>query len=155
MKKQNRSIPIIFLMISLIVSGLFIYIASTRTLSNLEMVMLQSFALGAGLIGSFLFGKQSASEAATEIIKPHARSAFRRILSLYQSLSRVATAIDSSSKSQSPEERQVTIVKIEAIIAEQLVTADDALEDWRDIVPEDVKELEQRLAAKHKSGGNI
>jgi hypothetical protein len=142
-------------MISLIVSGLFIYIASTRTLSNLEMVMLQSFALGAGLIGSFLFGKQSASEAATEIIKPHARSAFRRILSLYQSLSRVATAIDSSSKSQSPEERQVTIVKIEAIIAEQLVTADDALEDWRDIVPEDVKELEQRLAAKHKSGGNI
>jgi len=46
-------------------------------------------------------------------------------------------------------------VKIEAIIAEQLVTADDALEDWRDIVPEDVKELEQRLAAKHKSGGNI
>ena len=36
--------------------------------------------------------------------------------------------------------------KLEGIVVEQLTTASDALEDWRDIVPEDVEELYQRLS---------
>lgn len=44
----------------------------------------------------------------------------------------------------SPENDQVALARLEEIIAEQLSTADDALEDWRDIVPEDVGELEQK-----------
>ena len=35
--------------------------------------------------------------------------------------------------------------KIEVIVIEQLATADDALEDWRDIVPEEVDELSRKL----------
>ena len=35
----------------------------------------------------------------------------------------------------------MALAKLDAIVAEQLATADDALEDWRDIVPEDVEEL--------------
>ena len=101
------------------------------------MFFCNPYSLLAGL------GRQSAREAAREIIKPHARSAFRRLLSLYQSLSRVATTIESSQSDESPE-YPVIIAKIEAIVVEQLNTADDALEDWRDIVPEDVKELGTR-----------
>ena len=101
----------------------------------------------AGLVGSFFFGRQSAREAARELIKPHARSAFRRLLSLYQSLSRVATTIESSQNFESPVENQVTLAKLEAIVVEQLASADDAIEDWKDIVPEDVKDLDQRFSS--------
>lgn len=152
MKLLERITPFLLVVASLGVAGLFAYIATERTLTNLESVILQAFALGAGLVGSFVFGRQSAREAAREIIKPHARSAFRRLLSLYQSLSRVGTTIEASQKSDSPEDNEVTLAKLEAIVIEQLATADDALEDWRDIVPEDVEELRQRLIKKGKAG---
>ena len=146
MKIFERVAPVLLVLASIGVSGLFAYVATTRTLTNLESVLLQAFALVTGLIGSFIFGRQSAREAARAIIKPHARSAFRRLLSLYQSLSRVAIAIESSQNSKAPEDHQVILAKLEAIVVEQLATADDALEDWRDIVPEDVEELRQRLS---------
>ncbi len=146
MKNLERFAPYILIIISLVVSGHFIHVAATRSLTYLEGVILQLFTLLAGLGGSFIFGRQSAREAAREFIKPHARSAFRRLLSLYQSLSRVADVIESSRNSESPEENQVTLAKLEAIVVEQISSADDAIEDWRDIVPEDVQELDQRFS---------
>ena len=145
--KNLKPVAISLLIISLVVSGYFIHVAATRSLTYLEGVILQLLTLLAGLGGSFIFGHQSASEAAKEIIKPHARSAFRRLLSLYQSLSRVATTIELSQNTESPEENQVTLAKLEAIVVEQLVSADDAIEDWKDIVPEDVKDLDQRFSS--------
>ena len=152
MKNLERFAPFLLILISLAVAGLFSHAATTRTLTGLESVILQFFSLMAGLVGSFFFGRQSAREAAREIIKPHARSAFRRLLSLYQSLSRVADVIESSQNSESPEENQVTLAKLEAIVVEQLSSADDAIEDWRDIVPEDVKELDQRFSPDNTTG---
>ena len=93
-----------------------------------------------GLIGSYIFGKNSALENANEVIKPHARSAFRRLLSLYQSLSRVAFTIDDCRNSG---DYKLTVEKLESIVIEQLATADDAIEDWADIVPAEVNELKQ------------
>ena len=40
---------------------------------------------------------------------------------------------------------KVVLAKLDAIVTEQLATADDALDDWNDIVPEDVAELKQKL----------
>lgn len=37
--------------------------------------------------------------------------------------------------------------KLESLVIEQIATANDALEDWRDIVPEDVEELRAKLVA--------
>ena len=37
----------------------------------------------------------------------------------------------------------MALAKLEVIVVEQLAVTDDALEDWRDIVPEDVEELLQ------------
>ena len=147
MKNLERFAPFLLILISLAVAGLFSHAATTRTLTGLESVILQFFSLMAGLVGSFFFGRQSAREAARELIKPHARSAFRRLLSLYQSLSRVATTIESSQNFESPVENQVTLAKLEAIVVEQLASADDAIEDWKDIVPEDVKDLDQRFSS--------
>ncbi len=144
--KILKYVAIALLITSVVVASLFVYTATSRILTPLESVILQLFTLLAGLGGSFIFGRQSAREAAREIIKPHARSAFRRLLSLYQSLSRVATTIESSQNFESPVENQVTLAKLEAIVVEQLASADDAIEDWKDIVPEDVKELDQRFS---------
>lgn len=144
MKTFERFGPHLLILISLGVGGFFAYVATTRISTGLESFLWQAFTLVASVVGAFLFGRQSASEAAREIIKPHARSAFRRLLSLYRSLSRVADHIESSHESH--EACQVTLAKLEAIVVEQLTTADDALEDWRDIVPEDVEELRQRLS---------
>jgi hypothetical protein len=69
------------IVVSLLVSGVTVWIATQRTLTGLEGV-LQAFGLVAGLVGSFIFGWYSAKDAARAIIKPHARSAFRHLMSL-------------------------------------------------------------------------
>lgn len=146
MKNLYRMVPPVFLvLVSIIIAGFVAHTATTRALNGVESVLWQIFVLAAGLTGSFIFGKQSVQEAAREIIKPHARSAFRRLLSLYRGLSWTLTEIKSSQNSGVQEESQVVLAKLEAIVSEQLATADDALEDWNDIVPEDVEELRQKL----------
>ena len=150
MKNLERfGLPSLLILISLGVAIFFVYVATTRTLTGLESALLQIFTLVAGLYGSFIFGRRFADEAAKELIKPHARSAFRRLSSLYLSLSQVADAIESSHDFESREDYQVILAKLEAFVFNQLATADDALEDWRDIVPEDVEELRQRLSSSN------
>lgn len=149
MKKAERWLPSLLILVAFIVAVLSVLIAAQRSLTALENSLLQAFSLAAGLIGSFCFGKQSATDAAKQIIKPHARSAFRRLISLYESLSRVVSQIENSKNGQS---ESITIAKIEAMIVEQLTTADDALEDWRDIVPEEVEELRSKLTTRRERG---
>ena len=134
------------------ISVLVVYTTTQRTLSPVEGILWQVFVLTAGLAGSFIFGRQSAPEAAKEIIKPHARKSFRRLVSLYRSLSRAANAIKSAQDDESPENQRVTLAQLDAIVTEQLATADDALEDWNDIVPEDVEELKQKLQSDDTTG---
>ncbi len=123
--------------VSVLVGALFINTVTQRVLTGLEGLLFQLFIFASGLIGSFLFGKQSAEKAAKEIIKPHARSAFRRLISLYRGLSRIATVIVDNSSTEN------TIAKIEEIVISQISTADDALKDWEDVVPEDVEEIKK------------
>ena len=142
MKNAERAGAVSLVLVSVGVSALFAYIAATRVSTNLESVLFQVFTLCTGLTGSFIFGRQSASDAAKAIIRPHARSAFRRLLSLYSSLRRVALAIEGC---KSPAEYPTTLATLKAIVVEQLATADDSLEDWVDIVPEEVQELREKL----------
>ena len=120
---------------------ILVVIAATRDLSGLESVLLQIILLAIGSGISLFAGHRLAQQAA----KPHARSAFRRLLSLYHGLSRAATAIESSQSSEPDGDYQVLLARLEEIVAYQLMTADDALEDWNDLVPEDVEELKQEL----------
>ena len=150
MKFLERWLPTVLILAAIAVAGFSAYIATQRTLSSLEGTLLQSFALIVGLVGSFIFGRRSATDAAKEIIKPHARSAFRRLMSLYESLSRVANEVAASQSAGVNNE--VVLARLEAIVIEQLATADDALEDWSDIVPEDVAELRIKLGNRRENG---
>lgn len=148
MKHLERFGPIVLVLASVVVAIAFVYLASVRTLTSLENVLFQVFALATGLTGSFFFGRQAAKAAAREMIEPHARSAFRRLISLYDGLSRVARAVAGT------ENDAVKLKIIEAIVVEQISTADDALADWQDVVPEAVAELTSttRRASEEQKG---
>ena len=148
MKKLKYIVPVLIGVSILALSGL-VYIAATRNLSGLESVLMQIISLAIGIGVSFFVGRQSAQKAANEIIKPHARSAFRRLVSLYRSLQRAATTIEAAQGLEADEDHEVALAKLEVIVSAQLMTADDALEDWRDIVPEDVNEIHQKLRPGH------
>ncbi len=132
--KFNTSFLLI--LISITIAIMFIYIGSNRQLTTLENVLFQLIILSIGLIGSFLFGRVKSKE----IDKPRLRSAFRRLISLYRSLSRMAFIV-SENQERGGQEDKTTLLKIESIITEQIFAVDDAMLDWYDITPEEVKDL--------------
>ena len=118
-------------------------VSSQRPLTALEATLLQFVILSAGVTASYLFARRSATHAARDIVKAHARSAFRRVVSLYSSLSRLSVRIQRLRSQEASEGHALDV--IEAIVREQIPTGADALEDWRDIVPDDVADVENRL----------
>ena len=129
MKSLNWILAGLLILLAIGVSSFVVYTTTLRALTAVESILWQVFVLTAGLAGSFIFGQQSAREAAKEIIKPHVQSAFRRLDTLYRSLSRAADVIESPQNTDSPEDYKVALARLEEIIAQQLMTADDALED--------------------------
>ena len=148
MKYKEYALPGFLICMSVAGFVAFAYVATTRPLTDLESVFLQFFSVSMGFLGTFMAGRQSSRNAATEMIKPHARSAFRRLLSQYQSLHRMATIIASSQSPGIPDRSKQVLAQLGEIAIAQISTADDALADWEDIVPEEVKELRQELSSR-------
>lgn len=130
---------------AVLMAGGMIYASTVRPLSPLENTLFQLWILASGLAGSYIFGRQAARAAAEEMVKPAARSAFRRVLGLYGSLSRLAERLQEVEQDSSGS-RQLDVVA--ALVQEQLASVTDAMEDWRDLVPEDVAEVEERLRTR-------
>jgi len=139
--------PALLIIVSLGVLGAFWQVANAGSYTNLESYFLQISVALVGIAASFYSGRLSVREAGREIIKPHARSAFRRLVSLYRSISEVGRIIERSRNSESLDHYKVILAELKGIVFWQLVTADDALEDWKDIVPEEVQELDRKLSA--------
>ena len=133
--------PVLLIVMSVAGFAAFACVATTRQLTELESVLLQFFIAAAGYIGTFMVGRQTAGRAAKDVIKPHARSAFRRLLSLYRSHQQMASVIENARGSRTIDDYRLTLARLEGIVLGQISTADAAMEDWRDIVPEDVEEL--------------
>ncbi len=127
---------------SLLVAVLLVTLSAFRNMSPVEIALFQILILGLGLFGTYTFGRKSAWEGALGAIKPHARAAFRRVLAQYNSLYRLSNRIEEL-KRESPDHR---LDLIQALVNEQIATGKDAIEDWRDIVPEDIEEVERRSA---------
>ena len=150
MNKQRRRdnlvvlVSIVLFIFSAIIAFYSIIVSTGRSLTALENSFLWLFGLVASITASFLITKQSTQKAALEIIKPHAKSAFRRLLSLYRSLSRVSNFIQETRENNVIDDNNLVLI-IEAKITELIDTAGDALEDWRDIIPEQIEEVERRI----------
>lgn len=117
---------------------------------------LQVGALVLSVYASYRFGSRQAAESGAERIRPHARSAFRRVLTIYGGIGRVVRAAqrerehltglaDGAGKVRLLDADN-SLRLLEAIAAEQARTADDALSDWRDIVPDEVAKVEAHVA---------
>ena len=98
-------------------------------------------ALVGGIAGSFL--------ASRSAFRGHARSAFRRLLSMYDGLGEIAKA----SVCETPEEHESALARIGAIASVHYGTALDALEDWSDLAPQQVSELRESLSRREQASG--
>ena len=147
MKHLERIGPILLVCFSLCISVILAYTATQRTLTGLESMLWQIFVFAGGLAGSFIFGRQSARDAAREILKPHARNAARYLISLYKSIlrARSAATMETPQDLESSAGYHVIRAYLIATFTEQLATADDALENWRDILEEELEDLIEKL----------
>lgn len=131
---------------ALIVTIVPAQISFFRALTPLEDSLISGALFYVGLWGSLLLGKLSAKEVGKDLIRAQARYAFRRVFGLYQGLSRLASAIADAQQRKS--EEVATLDKLQALVTEQIKTADFIIEDWRDLVPEDVNEILHQLNEK-------
>ena len=142
--------PIVLLLIgfSIVAAIAFVVLSFYRTMSSVEDALFQLLILSTGLLGSYIFGRNSARAGALEVVKPHARAAFRRVAALYNSLYRLSERIEEL-KQEEPDYR---LDLIQALVNEHIATGQDAIEDWRDIVPDEVEEIE-RSSVRNESFG--
>lgn len=127
-----------------------IVVSSLRTLTQLETLLFQAVTLGTGLLGSYRFGRNVAHDAAYDVIRPHARSALRSILTLHDSLQRLVHRIETL-KADGPDHR---LDLVQAIIEEHIPLGSSAVEDWRDVARDDVDEVIQGWPPDWRSKGD-
>ena len=130
-------IPLILILVLL---AAVIIVASIRDLTSLEIIMFQVLTLGIGLFGSFWLGRSSAIEAARDVVRPHARSSLRTILLLQDSLYRLSIMIEEFKQ----DDGDIRLDRIQTVVNEQIPIGRSAVEDWRDVVPDDVDEVLKR-----------
>lgn len=117
--------------------------------------IVQGIAVTLGAVVSYLVGKSSARDAAQDIVKPHVRSAFRRSVSLFGAVERLSSSLNEVYEGMEQEARDdgngvkvvdLTVARwafigLQNLVRAQLDTAKDSLEDWKDLVPEEVVDL--------------
>lgn len=154
---MNATTKVVLLAAVVVLAALLtILVASKRDLSSLESAQFQLVLFAAGLLATYLIGGLTGGA-----LRTHARKAFRRLLNLYASQLRLAEALERrrSVLEQSQVEGRVelryvsaAIDLLEAQVTEQLSTTQDALEDWRDVVPDEVQKVEEHAKRKVKDG---
>ena len=129
-------------------SVLFVNKASERKLSDLENIQFQVITMSIGLAGSYLLGGVTAREAAEHIVRPHAKSAFRRVMALYASLGRLHNTMDKVKSTLVPSPEAIAAIeRFQDLVIEQINTSGNTIDDWGDLVPEEVAKVKEQLAA--------
>lgn len=108
-------------------------VQSERPVTSQEEAVGELLALIGGIAGSYM--------ASRSALRSHARSAFRRLLSMYDGLGEIARMAED----ETPEDRELALAKISGIARVHYRTASDALQDWSDLAPQQVAELQESL----------
>jgi hypothetical protein len=151
--KRFPWIPVAAVLLGVGTAVYMIVTSGSRQLSQREMTLFQIIELGLGLYGAFFVGQRAARDAGGDLVRMHARPAFRRLLSLYEALGRLQASIGERrafiNRVANQADATVDIVHVEAQldvldvqVIGDLATANDAMEDWRDLVPDEVQKLE-------------
>ena len=134
---SKQAIPLLIVAGAIALAVVMVNVSAERDLSTLELILWQVVSLLLGLSGSYWFGRNAARDSARDVIRPHARSAVRSLLGLRDSLRALSHRIED----YQDEDADYRLEVIQAIVEEQMPVSDSAIEDWRDITPEDVAEI--------------
>ena len=134
---SKQAIPLLIVAGAIALAVVMVNVSAERELSTLELILWQVVSLLLGLSGSYWFGRNAARDSARDVIRPHARSAVRSLLALRDSLRALSHRIED----YQDEDADYRLEVIQAIVEEQMPVSDSAIEDWRDITPEDVAEI--------------
>jgi hypothetical protein len=145
---------------SIVLGAVTVAVGTQDNPSKLAVSLLQGITLVFGTLGSYILGRDASREAAavsreaaTESLRLPARSAFRRVKNLYGALGRQQVAInrelvrlaelaEDNGETVQFEHAKASLSALEIMVIEQISTVDDALDDWRDLVPDEVAAIE-------------
>jgi hypothetical protein len=130
-----------------------VYVGTQKQPNALAAALLQAITFVFSIIGAYFFATASAQVAAEDMIRPHARSAFRRVRNIYAGLGRILREVDNQIDIQDDDKARLSLQIVRSMVIEQASTADDALEDWRDLVPDEVRMIEDEARARAQGEG--
>jgi len=147
----------------IILFALTVVVTANKDASELSKGLLQFIFFLAASILAIDLGRQSLKRAASDVLKPHGRKAVRRILRLGQSIGSFSETIETQRALMqhrgSQRDGTVEVFEIEGAfamledhVAAQLGIVEDAIEDWRDVVPTDVEAIESQARKTEDDG---
>lgn len=123
--------------------------------TNRENGLYQFIFFSAGVGFSFFSGRQSARVAAADVLRPHAKAAMRRLTNLGAGIRGFGEALNAERRyieteaennggmvpaTHVTQAHEMLSIQIQA----QIRTTTDAMEDWREFVPDEVAAVERQ-----------
>jgi hypothetical protein len=136
--------------------GLLVFtlvVTGQKDTTNTEGALWTFILFAVGVAATFYFGRQSVRDAANEVVRPQAKSAARRLITLGRGINSLreilrehqnaAHATADGSEGKVPVESiDLACSILEVQLDQQMLSVVDALEDWRQFDPEIKNELE-------------
>jgi hypothetical protein len=136
-----------------------VLVSRERALTGPEVALFSGVAFGLTIWATFMAARQSTEAAAQASIRPHARSALRRVVTLSGALDRLAALVDRERRQFVLEnddesfdailfttQARQSLDKLAGVVQEQQAAAKDAIEDWSDILPDESRMLKEQYA---------
>jgi len=126
-----------------------IAVTTRKNATHLDTALWEFILFGIGLLVSFYFGRKSVKEAASDVIRPAASAALRRLVSLGKGIRTIGViageqAKDANETGNVPADRVVAGIETLSILLEaQVAVVIDAIEDWRQFTPDLVNQLQE------------
>jgi hypothetical protein len=134
---------------------LTVVVTGNEKASEFSKGLLQFIFFVAAALLAVDLGRQSLKEGASEVLDAHGRKAVRRIVRLGVAIGGITSAIDTQRqlmRGRSGETGEVAVFEVEGTldvleheVLAQLGIVEDAIEDWRDVVPSEVEAIEQHV----------
>lgn len=145
----RSQVPLVILVMVLLLgvacAVYFVKISTERALSGLEAVLLQFFTMVLSILPTVKLSAASSRKQAADAVRPHARSAFRRLTSIAAGMGSLRVMLaDEKLRFDMDSVEYHVIEKVEIAVGCEGRGVVDALADWEDIVPDEVTDLRKR-----------
>jgi hypothetical protein len=128
-----------------------VVISTRRNATGLEVGLYNFITLVVSIGVSYRVGNQSAKAGAEDVVRPHGTKAVRRLRNLAGGLQDLGASVQQFRR-QAKLERdprgfarffEMMCDSLDLQVRTQIRTVADAMEDWRDVVPDEVRRIEQ------------